>query len=70
MTGITIGWHAVIHSGDMAAEADRQYVGILERVLREATELQKVGLLRDPMSEREIAFLEEELRAVRSARPS
>lgn len=70
MPGITIGRRSVVDSGEVDAEGGRRYVRILERVLREAKELQRVGRLRDPMSRGEIAFLEQELRAARVARPS
>jgi hypothetical protein len=70
MTGIPIGGRNVVDFGEVDAEGGRRYARILERVLREAKELQRVGRLRDPMSRREIVFLEQELRAVRVARPS
>lgn len=53
---------------DVEAESDCRYQAVLERVLRDARELQKLGRLQDPMSEREIALLQRELERLRAAR--
>lgn len=70
IAGIRFDPHRVVHSPEVDAEADRQYARLLERLLREAEEMQELGRLRDPMSQWEIAILRQELRARRSARMS